>query len=224
MRPPLEMLLSPTAGIELIYSFVIILCSLMIYHSTKEAYKLSSYKGLKYFRQAFLFFAAAYFFRYSIKFLLIFFDVKRVVEFSPIFIGWISLVVFLYSSSMAVFYLLYSIMWKKWSSHKVNIWVFNLAALIIAFVGTLFINSGIAVILNLALLASATLVLFLNYNRSKKKGNLFIIYVLLLLFWVLNIIGILIPDFLEFYQLLIYVISISLFMVILYKVLKKIGN
>lgn len=218
------MLLSPTAGIELIYSFVIILCSLMIYHSTKEAYKLSSYKGLKYFRQAFLFFAAAYFFRYSIKFLLIFFDVKRVVEFSPIFIGWISLVVFLYSSSMAVFYLLYSIMWKKWSSHKVNIWVFNLAALIIAFVGTLFINSGIAVILNLALLASATLVLFLNYNRSKKKGNLFIIYVLLLLFWVLNIIGILIPDFLEFYQLLIYVVSISLFMVILYKVLKKIGN
>lgn len=224
MRPPLEMLLSPNAGMELIYSFVIILCSLMIYHSTKEVYKLSSYKGLKYFRQAFLFFAVAYFFRYSIKFLLIFFDVKRVMDFSPILIGVISLSVFLYSSSMAVFYLLYSIMWKKWNSHKINIWLFNIFAIIIAFIGTLFINSGVPVILNLILLVSVASVLFSNYHHSKKKGNLFIIYILLLLFWVLNIISILIPDFLEFYQLLIYLVSISLFMVILYKVLKKIGN
>ena len=44
-------------GAEIIYSFVIIVCSLMIYFGTREIYNLSSYKGIKYFRQAFLLFA-----------------------------------------------------------------------------------------------------------------------------------------------------------------------
>ena len=74
MRPPLEFLMPPQIGAELIYSFVIIACSLMVYYGTKELYELSSYKGIKYFRQAFLFFAIAYFFRYSIRFILSFFN------------------------------------------------------------------------------------------------------------------------------------------------------
>jgi len=43
------------AGIsgEIIYSFVIIVCSLMIYFGTKELYKLTSHKGIKYFRLSF---------------------------------------------------------------------------------------------------------------------------------------------------------------------------
>lgn len=48
-------LLDLRLGTEVIYSFVIIVCSLMIYFGTKELYELSSYKGIKYFRQAFLF-------------------------------------------------------------------------------------------------------------------------------------------------------------------------
>ena len=54
-------------GAELIYSFVIILCSLLIYFETKELYELSSHKGIKYFRRSFLFFGIAYFVRYFIK-------------------------------------------------------------------------------------------------------------------------------------------------------------
>ena len=65
MRP----LMSLGFGSELIYSFVIILCSLMVYFGTKELYELSSYKGIKYFREAFLFFAIAYAFRSVIKFI-----------------------------------------------------------------------------------------------------------------------------------------------------------
>ena len=55
---------------EIIYSFVIIFCSLLVYFGTKEIYELSSHKGIKYFREAFLFFAIAYFFRFLIKVIL----------------------------------------------------------------------------------------------------------------------------------------------------------
>jgi hypothetical protein len=152
MRPPLEFLMPPQIGAELIYSFVIIICSLMVYYSTKEMYELSSYKGIKYFREAFLFFAIAYFFRYFIQFFLFLFNIRDILEFSPAYIGWISLFVFLYSSSMAIFYLLYSVMWKKWNHSKSKILLFNLLALVIALIGSSFRGMEVSLLLNIILL------------------------------------------------------------------------
>jgi len=222
--PPLDFLFPQGIGTDLIYSFVIILCSLMVYHATKEMYELSSYKGLKYFRQAFLFFAAAYFFRYFIQFFLVFFNIQDILEFSPRYIGWISLFLFLFSSSMAVFYLLYSVMWKKWNHSKSRILLFNLLALIIAWIGSSFRGIGVSLVLNLILLVFVSFVLFIAYKDKRKGKSLFIIYLLLFIFWALNVIDILIPKFLQWYNLLIYLSSIGLFMIILYKVLKKAGN
>jgi len=227
MRPPLEFLMPPQIGAELIYSFVIIICSLMVYYATKEMYELSSYKGIKYFRQAFLFFAIAYFFRYFIQFFLFLFNLRDILEFSPMDIGWISLFIFIYSSSMAVFYLLYSVMWKKWNHSKSKIILFNLVALIFALIGTSFREINLSLIINLILLAFVLFILLIAHKNSKgkqKTKSLFIVYLLLFIFWVLNIIDILIPRFLELYRLIIYIASILLFMIILYKVLKKTGS
>lgn len=227
MRHPLEFLMPPQIGAELIYSFVIIVCSLMVYYGTRELYELSSHKGIKYFRQAFLFFALAYFFRYFIQFFLVFFSLRDILEFSPVYIGWFSLFIFLYASSMAVFYLLYSVMWKKWNHSKSRLFLFNVFALVIALIGSSFRGPGISFMLNIILLAFGSFVLFIAYkdSKDKKKGKgLFVIYLLLFIFWVLNVIDILIPKFLQIYQLAIYLASILLFMIILYKVLKKIGN
>ena len=77
--PPIHNLIQGI-GTELIYSFVIIVSSLMIYYSTKEMYELSSYKGIKYFRQAFLLFAIAYFFKSFIKILLVYFGTSRILD------------------------------------------------------------------------------------------------------------------------------------------------
>lgn len=227
MRPPLEFLFPPEIGAELIYSFVIVICSLMVYYATKEMYELSSYKGIKYFRQAFLFFAIAYFFRYFIQFFLVFFNLRDILEFSPRYIGWGSLFIFLYASSMAVFYLLYSVMWKKWNHSRSKILLFNILAWIIALIGSSFRGIGVSLILNIILLVFVSFVLFIAYqdSKGKKKGKgLFIIYLLLFIFWILNVINILIPKFLQLYQLAIYLASILLFMIILYKVLKKTGS
>lgn len=227
MRPPLELLLPPQIGVELVYSFVIIVCSLMIYYSTREVYELSSYKGIKYFRRAFMFFALAYFFRYFIIFFLALFDIRDIMEFSPIYVGWISLFIFLYFSSMAVFYLLYSVMWKKWNHSRQKVYFFNLLALVIALIGAFVRGIGVPILLNMILLIFVSFTLFVAYkdSKNKQKGKgLFIIYLLLFVFWILNVIDILIPRFLEIYRLAIYLVSIFLFMTILYKVLKKIGN
>lgn len=235
MRFPFEFFMPGEMGAELIYSFVIVVCSLMVYHATKEMYELTSYKGIKYFRQAFLFFAIAYFLRYSIKFFQIFFNLRGVPEISPqhmggmppFIFGWLSLFVFLYFSSMAVFYLLHSIMWKKWSRSTLRSYLFNIISLIIAFIGASFGGRQMYLILNILLFLLVSFILFAAYkdSKNKKKGkNLFIIYLLLFVFWILNVIDTLLPRFLQFYQLLIYLASILLFMIILYKVLKKSGN
>jgi hypothetical protein len=227
MRPPIEFLFPQELGVELIYSLVIILCSLMIYYSTKEMYELSSYKGIKYFRLAFLFFAIAYFFRYFIFFILAVFSLGNFLWASPREIFNLSTMVFLYSSSMAVFYLLYSVMWKKWNHSKTKTIIFNVLAIIIAFVGISFRGMEVSLFLSIILFVFSSFILFIAYQNSKNKQkgkNLLIIYLLLFVFFFLNIINVLIPQFLQLYKMGIYLISISLFMTILYKVLKKMGN
>ncbi len=213
-------------GAELIYSFVIIVCSLMVYFGTKELYELSSYKGIKYFRIAFLFFAAAYFIRYFIKFALDYFSVNAIPEIPPhisgLAIGQITLFLFMYFSSIAVFYLLYSVMWKKWKSQKICI--FHALAIVIATISVIFNDPKVYLVLNTILLVFISAVVLISRSSKKKKSNLYIIYVLLSIFWVLNLLDILIPNFLQTYQLFTYLASTTIFLLILYKVMKRAGG
>lgn len=230
MRPPLEFLMLSEMGAELIYSFVIIVCSLMIYYSTKEMYKLSSYKGIKYFRQSFLFFAIAYFFRYSIRFILSFFNIRTIHEFLPISLGPmgpLTLFLFMYFSSMAVFYLLYSVMWKKWNGNSKMIYILHTIAVILSLASIISRRNDILLGINLLLLVIISFVYYIAHkdSKTKKKGhNLYAVYMLLFVFWILNIIDILIPSLLQQFQLLIYLASSGIFLAILYRVLKKVGN
>jgi hypothetical protein len=215
------------AGIELIYSFVIIICSLMIYYSTKEMYELSSYKGIKYFRYAFLFFAIAYLFKSFIKILLVYFGASRIIDINPGFIGLITLFVFMYFSSLAVFYLVYSLMWKKWNSKLGILGIFYILSIAIAFISITTREIAVLLGVNLFILAIAIFGMYATHKESKykkKRSNLYAIYTLLFVFWILNIIEVLIPNFLQFYQILVYLASLGVFLTILYKVLKKSGS
>ena len=164
LRPPLEFIFPSSLGVDLVYSFIIVICSIMIYHATKEMYELSSYKGIDYFRKAFLFFALAYFFRYSIRFILFIFEIKDIIDISPKSIGWLSMFIFLYSSSMAIFYLLYSVMWKKWNHSKLKIYMFNLLAILIAFIGAVSRSREINLLLYLLFLYHVHHLKYLLHN------------------------------------------------------------
>jgi hypothetical protein len=227
MVPPIEQFFTIGMGTELIYSFVIIICSLMIYIGTRELYQLSSYKGLKYFRQAFLFFAIAYFFRSFIKFILMYFNIRALHEISPVIFGNFTLLIFMYFSSLAIFYLLYSVMWKKWNNNSNKIYLFHILALVTSLTITLSKNILVYLGLNLLLFIIVLITVYTSNKNKKKKTkghNLHTIYLLLSLFWILNIIDILIPEFFQTFQFFIYLASILIFLMMLYKVLKKAGS
>jgi hypothetical protein len=215
---------------EILYSFIIIICSLMIYFGTKELYELSSHKGIKYFRMAFLFFASAYFFRSFIKLILFYFNVKGIFLIpsnllNP-FMGQITLILFMYFSTMAIFYLLYSVIYKKWN-YENKIYLFHIFAIIVAMFSVVSRNPYSYLGLNIFLLLFVFAAAYISYKTQKRKTkghNLYLIYLLLLFFWILNIMDILIPTFFQAYQLFIYLTSSGIFLLMLYKVLKKTGS
>ena len=216
-------LMSLGMGSEILYSFVIIVCSLMIYFGTKELYKLTSHKGIKYFRLSFLFFALAYFFRSFIKIILFYFEISELRTILPIF-GSVTLFIFMYFSSMAIFYLLYSVMWRKWKS-KWIICYLHIISLAIAIITLLFQNPLIYFLMNILFFIFISFTVFISFKQSKKKkhSNLYAIYLMLLIFWIFNILDILIPNFLQAFQLFIYLISLGIFLLIFYKVIRKTG-
>jgi hypothetical protein len=215
-------------GTEVIYSFVIIVCSLMIYYGTKELYELSSHRGIKYFRRAFLFFAFAYFFRSFIKLIIFYFNVQGILQISPRNLSPIisqgTLFLFMYFSAMAIFYMLYSVIHKK-SGEKI-IYLFHALATVFAIFGVFSANPLSYLISNLLLFSIVLSVVFISYHSKTKNRahNFYAIYVLLSFFWILNIIDILMPTFFHMYQILIYIFSLGIFLLILYKVIKKTGG
>jgi hypothetical protein len=225
--PPIREFLSGGIGVELIYSFIIIVCSLMIYFATKEMEKLTSHKGIRYFRLSFLFFAIAYFLRYFIRFFLFLFRLNEIQEFSPMLMGALTLFAFLYFSSMAILFLLYSVMWKRWKHSRLTLALLNLFALAIALVSILIRQIWVYLAINLALLLIITVIIIEAYKDSRsrpKSKSLFLFYLMLSVFCILNIADVLTPRFLSMFHLLVYLASILLFMLMLYKVLKTTGG
>ncbi len=214
-------------GAEIIYSFVVIFCSLMIYFGTKEIYELSSYRGIKYFRLAFLFLGFAYFIRLFLQILMTYFNLHEILEFYPMAIGYLVLASFMYFSMMSIFYLIASVLSKNLKGNSKVIYGFHIVAVVVALVTVFFNNSMFYLGLSVLLFISAGVSIYLSSHNSKfksKKNRFDTVYILFLIFLILNIINILVPAFLQTIKLLVYLISLSIFFIMVYKVLKKAGN
>ena len=210
-------------GVEIIYSFIIIISSLMIYFGTKELYELSKHKGIKYFRESFLFFAFAFFFRSAIKFYITYFNIGIISKQNLIVLNNLTTILFMYFSIIAIFYLIYSIKWKQWNNENLNHYILHVIAATIAIIIIITAKPLIYLIVNLLIVAFAGIAILGNKYSKKNKNSLRAIYILLFTFLILNIFDILIPNILQTYQLFIYLASIGIFLSILYKVLKKTG-
>ena len=154
-----------------------------------------------------------------------FFGVGEIFEFSPRIFGVFTLFAFMYFSLMAVFYLLYSVMWKKWNGDPKKIYIFHLLALIVGLLSILPRSLELRLALNFILILFVSVIFYIVYREAKhKRNNLYAIYLLLFIFWILDVVDIFVPRFLETFQLLIYLASLGVFLLILYKTLKKAGN
>lgn len=198
-------------GINLVYSFVIFLICLIVYLETREISKLSSYKGINFFRNTFLFFGISY----LLKFILTLEIFGKGFSFvgEGIFFG-----VALYAGLMAGLYLVMAIGNKR-LPQQIGNWIFLVHALAILFSVIVLLTNNFLIYLIFQILILIVGIGFLYSNG--KKTSMLIIYQLLLLFWILDIVDVFIPNFFGGLQLIISLVSIGIFILVLYKIIKS---
>ncbi len=209
--------------IELVYSIIVMISCLIIYFKTSEIYKLTSHKGIKYFRLTFVFFALTYFLRFFTKILILGLIISG-TRFHPREFAQLTSFLLLYTGFMTTFYLLYGLSRKRLGKILPETTdVLHVVAILLSSIIIFLRMPIIFIAITLSLLIYLLFVGYSSYKRSKKNKvvpQLYIVYFLLILFSMLNILDILIPDFFRTLQLLIYIFSISLFLIITHRVLK----
>jgi hypothetical protein len=170
--------------IELGFALIALIFCLLIYFRTKEAYSLTKHKGIKYFRDAFLFFGFAYLLRFlfSVVFLSrVVFDmnIERQVL-MPLFIMILG-----YVSTMSILYLIFSAIWKNISGRTTIILGHVLAILVSITAFTT--RSPLAVIVIHSILTILAIIIIFQKKENKKQTKTRVLYMLVLLAWVVNL-------------------------------------
>lgn len=171
-------------GIELFYTLIIIILCFVIYYKTEEMYNLTKYNGIKYFRYAFLFFGLSYLSRifiHLIKLSIFAFDFIIPHQFVfPIFMIPVG-----YFSTMAILFLTYSLIWKKFKFNKF-IKIANILAIVISISAFMYHTPFILSFIQLPLIF-ILLYILLKKHSNKKKNNTLTLYFLIAIFWIISL-------------------------------------
>ncbi|MCZ7401964.1 MAG: hypothetical protein O8C61_07060 [Candidatus Methanoperedens sp.] len=204
--------------VELSYTLIVVFLCFRIFYKTEEIYDLTKYEGVKYFRITFLFFGLAFLFRFLSVFVLLMgitFDLDISMYLFRIF----PLVFNGYFSTMAILSLTYSMIWKEFEMKHVLI-VSNAIAIIIS--GIAFFSRSYNLIIDAqAVLLIFTIIAVYKYSISKRISQIFILYVLFILFWIVNLLTLGPQRFVPFeIQTIFQIISIAVIGIIYLKVSK----
>ncbi len=213
--------------LEVLYALVIsFICGVVLF-KTDKFFRLSLHKGIRYFRNAFLFYGLAFIFRYVFGVLSdfnidYFFTVRMIFEYALI---------------MAGFFLLYSLIWKKiespeeeYSSSLFNpkIAVFHIMAIVITMLDILWQTYFFMFISQIVIFVYASVISCINFKKDNNKHKFpkfyFIAMLLGLVAWTLNLVAALYLEWDK--QVLIYIgiINIIFFVLFLYGVIKATKN
>lgn len=210
-------------GFEIIYSVIVISLCLLVYYKTKEIYQLTTHRGIYYFRNAFLFFALGYSFK-IIASILHLYHVGRI--FALTFnLGKGAFFLFMipsaYASSIAILFLAQSLIWKKFELRsRFAKCLVHLILLIIVFAIFLLGSPKYLLLFQIVLFLFVLLLGFYLYYKEKHISKLYIVYVLLFVFWILNILSFIVARFFSGVILSLNLISIGVFFLIAWKVIK----
>ena len=210
--------------LELAYALLIASICLIIFSKTDKFFRLSLHHGIKYFRNAFLFYGVAFMVRYIFG---VFSDLS--ISYSEIM-----RVFFEYYLIMAGFFLLYSLVWKKFDSEKDSsmfngrIMVFHAIALILAITDNLWQTYLFMFTSQIIVFFVASLISYHNYRKNGKKHKFLNFYFIAMLMglaaWIMNLLA-------EFYfhwrhmiLLDIGLINTIFFLLFLYGVIKITKN
>jgi len=174
--------------LELLYALIIAAICFVIVSKSDRFFRLSSHQGIRYFRNAFLFYGIAFLMRYIFGI------------FSDFSLNYLEIVwgIFEYTLVMAGFFLLYSLIWKKFEFSKRDkntslfngkIMVFHSIAVIVAILDILWENYNFMFASQIMTFLFASIISFANYKQMKKHKFpkfYFVAMFLGLVAWVLN--------------------------------------
>lgn len=221
MMPPM-FLTKYSLWINLIYVLVVAIFCFVIYFKTRGLYKLSYHKGIKYFRNTFLFFGIMYVLR---LFLYPFRREMVIPYFFNIDLFKVMLFIMVYASLMASIYLIYSIFWKKIGKTIFSkVYMVHILALIIALIAVKEKTPLIFIIPQVILFLLLVAVSFLHYKRTKYKehySKLYLIYILIFLLWIITNVSEFLVLFFQEFILIIHSVLVVLLLFVFFKVIKE---
>lgn len=204
--------------VDIVLSLVIIIISSLIYFKTKELYELSKHKGIQYFRQTFLFFSLAYFFRllfHLSQVYTIYFDIYFPREIHPFF-----LIIAGYLSTIAIIYLIHSIVHKH-INYKYMTITSHIVAIVISVLAYTTRSPQILATVQLILIVTTLLLAYFRKKHSKNFAKLFTLYLLMCLGWTSSLISLGSRFRLPYeIKVLSHIISIIIFIIVFVKVRK----
>lgn len=230
--PPMPLMMPIGFGIELVYTLTVIVLCTLLYLKTREIYKLSEHKGIKFFRYAFMFFGLAY----ASRLFLYIVVVGNILLFEPFMrprhmeIMPVSNLVMAYLSTMAILYLTYSIVWKRFNMEQFLTFS-NIIALLVAVIGFLSRSHIIVSLVQLLLIATTIIISLVSYYKAKKdkkkkhsKHSMHTFYFLIAIFWLISLFILNNPTrFIPLeIKIILQLISLSIFVWIYYKATKLI--
>lgn len=205
--------------VELVYTIIVVFLCFTIFYKTRELYDLTKYEGIKYFRITFLFFGLAFLFRFisiSVMLMGITFD----IEISRYLFRIFPLVFNGYFSTMAILSLTYSMIWKELRIKHMLI-ISNAIAILISSIAFYTREPDLLILAQAVLLFCTILMAVYFYRRSGKVSQLFILYILFFLFWIVNLLALGPRRFIPFeIQTIFQIVSIAVIGIIYQKVSK----
>ena len=185
--PPYHLIEPTRLVVELFYTIIVVFLCFTIYYKTREIYDLTKYEGIKYFRTTFLFFGLAFVFRFLSVFVMLM-GITFDIEISRYLFRIFPLVFNGYFSTMAILSLTYSMIWKELQIKHMLI-LSNAIAILISGIAFYSKEPDLLILAQAVLLFFTILMAVYFYSRSRKISQLFILYVLFLLFWIVNLLA-----------------------------------
>lgn len=207
--------------VKIVYALIIVLICAIITIKSNKLFKLSSYTGIRYFRNAFFFYGIAFAIRYLIKFNLMidnYFLIKGFFEFFLI---------------MAGFFLLYSLLWRKIESTKedytsslfnMKISIFYLMTLLIITLDYLWTAYYFLFASQIILFSFVFAISLFNYMEKGKNRKFLKFYSIAMFFtliaWILNAFAGLWLNWNQGILIVIYLLNITMFLLFLIGIIK----
>lgn len=170
---------------ELIFTILAVFFCFLIYFKTKEVYELTKHKGIKYFRDSFLFFGLSYVLRFFFGLIMIStiafdFMIPREII-GPLFILPLG-----YFSTMGILYLMLSSIWKRFNTHKI-LFVGHMMAILLSVASFMTRSHIILLLFQCILLILVIIISFLKQSESEHITKTKILYFLLAGLWLVNL-------------------------------------